>query len=278
MGAEPTGIGSDAAASGVRASGAPAAGALAGRRIIITRSVADNGPLAEELERLGAQVHQLPLVEVLPAPDGGHALAAAAQHLGDYEWVVLTSANAVEALASAMADTPWSDGVTVAPVGPTTAAAALAAGMTVGDAPPIATAAALVDAFPHARPEGSTVLAPLAELAGPTVVEGLTAKGYRVDRVTAYRTAAPNAPVPDRTELATADAVTFFSPSAVDRYLVLVGTQETASGAPVPPLAFCIGSSTAERARAGGFVEVVMPDVHSQGEVTRAIAARLGPR
>ena len=277
MGAEPSGIGSDA----------PAAGVLTGRRIIITRSAADNGPLAAELERLGAQVHQLPLVEVFPAPDGGDALAAAAQHLADYEWVVLTSANAVEALAIAMADMAWPDGVTVAPVGPTTAAAAVAAGMTVGDAPSTATAAALVDAFPPADPARNAVLAPLAELASHTVVDGLTAKGYRVERVTAYRTAAPRAQAQyrdrDRAEIATADAVTFFSPSAVDRYLALLETQNSGThnagvAAPTPPLAFCIGPSTAERARAGGFVEVVMPDIHSQGEVTRAIAARLGPR
>jgi len=59
----------------------PGSGVLAGRHIIITRSVADNAPLAADLEQLGAVVYRLPLVEVLPPLDEGRALTEAAARL-----------------------------------------------------------------------------------------------------------------------------------------------------------------------------------------------------
>jgi len=107
------------------------------------------------------------------------------------------------------------------------------------------------------------------------VTDGLTAKGYLVERITAYRTAAPAGSTVDPDRLGRCDAVVFFSPSAVDRYVALAGVIKPGTGAPQPPLAFCVGPSTGERAQAGGFREVIVPDVHSQTDILVAIADRL---
>ncbi len=254
---------------------------LHGRGIVITRSAADNVSLGIELRRLGANVVEVPLIEVLPPQDGGVELRAAATRIEDYRWVVLTSVNAVDALVGALVAVSeaedrvrWPDVPPVAAVGPSTAEAARAAGLVVSLVPDTATAAALVEDFPQCPETGSSrVLAPLAELAGPTVVDGLAARGYEVDRLTAYRTVAergPAADAPDPATVADADAVAFFSPSAVDRFIERFGAGSL--------VAVCIGPSTAERAHAHPFCEVIVAEPHTEAGVIGLICDRFGSR
>jgi uroporphyrinogen-III synthase len=249
---------------------------LAGRRIVITRSEVDNQALSARLSELGATVIPVPLVVVLPPKDEGHALGLAAARLSKYGWVVLTSVNAVTALRAAMGDGDWPAETVAVPVGPVTAEAARACGMRVAEPPPTATAEALVEAFPvHPGIGNRPVLAPLAELAGPAVVDGLTARGYRVDRVTAYRTAGPQGIELDLTVLVSADAVVFFSPSVVDRLVDLMDRQEP--GGPVRrPAAICIGPSTAERAAERHFRDVTVAEPHTEDGVVDALCRRFG--
>ena len=74
---------------------------LYGRRIVITRPEAK--ALAEELERLGAEVTIVPLIEIHPAE--GRGLEEAVESLASYDWIVLTSVNGVAALVDAGAAT-----------------------------------------------------------------------------------------------------------------------------------------------------------------------------
>lgn len=237
--------------------------------VAITRSVEDNRSLAAGLERLGFVVVAVPLIDVAAPGDGGRALAEALERLADYDWVVLTSANGVRAVVDAGIGRSWPEGVAVAAVGPATAAAARSAGLPVALVPDVATASALVDAFPVAGPPppGRLVLAPLAHLASDTVVTGLGAKGWLVDRVEAYRTVAPTGRA--HRGAVDVDAVAFFSPSAVDRWVDRYGTGV--------PLAVCVGPSTSARARDRGLAEVVEATPHDQGGVVRALEDRFGP-
>lgn len=246
--------------------------------VAVTRSVEDNAPLAAELRRRGFDVVPVPLVEVAGPSDGGDALDRAVASLdgGTIRWVVVTSVTGVRALSEAMirvrGGRPWPARVEVAVVGPGTASEARAAGMPVALVPPVATAASLVEAFPAADPNtaGRRVLAPLAELAGSTVEDGLGAKGWSVVRVEAYRTGAP--PRPAAVDRVTgAEAVTFFSPSVVDRWIERFGPV-------VPPLVVCIGPSTAGRAVARGLQGVVMAEPHTEDGVIEALVATLDPR
>ncbi|MEL6984746.1 MAG: uroporphyrinogen-III synthase, partial [Actinomycetota bacterium] len=128
---------------------------------------------------------------------------------------------------------------------------------------------ALAEAFPMRRPDDrGRVLAPLAELAGSTIADGLGAKGWQVDRVDAYRTTAPD----DRAVIPEVDlvAVTFFSPSAVDRWVDRFGVD--------PPVAVCIGPSTAERATERGFGRVGTADPHTEDGVVALVADLLVDR
>ncbi len=263
-------------------------GPLVGRVVVLTRSTEDNRSLASALAERGATAIEVPLVEVLPPQDDGAALSAAVERLDRYRWVVLTSVNGVRAVAAALGDRPWPAGVTVAPVGPTTEAAARAHGFDVVAPPSVATVEHLVAGFApiEQRGDGATpdlgsvdvddalVLAPVAELAGDTVVDGLGAKGYTVDRVTAYRTAAPTAtptdPDPEMSaRVAGADAVAFFSPSVVDRFVARFATTS------LPAIALCIGPSTGARAGEHHLRGIVIAEPHSEAGLIAAAEAAL---
>lgn len=230
--------------------------------------------MASRLEAIGCSVVAVPLIEVLAPSDGGRALRSALDDLASYDWVVLTSANGVRSMTEAGVLAPWPDGVAVAAVGPATAAAAREAGMPVRLVPDVATAAALVEAFPPPGPhDGRRVLAPLAELAGDTVVAGLEARGWLVDRVEAYRTTA-SAEAPDAlpgNEIDVGiDVVTFFSPSAVDRWVARFGTR-------VPVVVVCVGPSTAARAREAGLERILLAVPHSEDGVIAIVAGLTRP-
>lgn len=72
-------------------------GPMGGLRVIVTRAHHQIGGLAMALRDAGAEVVNLPLLEILPPADP-RPLQKAARRIGDYDWVVLTSTNAVDAL------------------------------------------------------------------------------------------------------------------------------------------------------------------------------------
>ena len=67
---------------------------LFGQRIVVTRPVGEGGKAAAVLEALGAEVLLAPTVQIRPTADPG-PLDQAIDRLGDYDWLVFTSANGV---------------------------------------------------------------------------------------------------------------------------------------------------------------------------------------
>ncbi len=88
---------------------------LSGRRIVVTRPEAKS--LADELERLGAEVTIVPLIEILPTDDR-RTLEEAIANFPTYDWIVLTSVNGVAAVSEGLTGLA---GPRVAAVGPVTA-------------------------------------------------------------------------------------------------------------------------------------------------------------
>ncbi len=252
---------------------------LEGRTIVLTRALADNELLASRLTELGAQVEQIPLNLVVPAPDGGAALAERLNRVTDYRWVVLTSGNGVRALVDGWGAVPWPDSVFVAVVGEATAEIADAAGLPVHFIASEATSASLVADFPRAVvPAGQSrirVLAPLAELASSTVEEGLAAKGYEVDRLVAYATICP--PVDKVLEPAqralvhSADLAVLSAPSAASRFVERFSVDH--EGKLVPPCVpvACIGPVTARRASTLGLNVAAVASPHNDHGLVDAV-------
>ncbi len=200
--------------------GAPP-GSLSGLGVVVTRDEPPGGPLAQRLESAGARVLHWPGMAVAPPSDPA-ALAARLAALEGFDWLVLTSAHAVEAVAERRATLP--PGLRVAVVGAATAAAAREHGWRVDRVPQEFHGAALLESFAETSGglAGRRFLFPASDRAAETLPAGLAALGADVVRVEAYRTT--TAPVDAATIAARlrsvnrgeVDVVTFASPSAVD--------------------------------------------------------------
>lgn len=249
------------------------AGPLTGLTAVVCRAVADREPLVADLLALGATPVLAPLTERAPAPDGGVALAAAIERLDSFAWVAVTSANGARALAETIDARPWPSATRVAAVGPATAAALARHDLPVDLVASSASAAGLVAAMPSAEGAGCAVLAPLAEAAAPTLADGLTARGYRVEVVTAYTTREPSeAAAPELpAAVASADAALMTAPSVVDRFVARFGSTG------LPPRTVAIGPRTAAQARARALPGVVMARDHDRGGLVRALLDSVAP-
>jgi uroporphyrinogen-III synthase len=223
------------------------AGALRGRRVLVTRRWPE---LTAALAAAGAIAHEVPLVEVRP-PSDPDPLDQALRGLRRYQWLVFTSANAVEAVAARLAalGVTLEPGIRLASVGPATTEAIDHAwpGTEVAIAP--ATdfrAAGLVSAFAAEPLDGTRILLPVSDRAADTMADGLSARGAEVDRVIAYRTVATGGEGLAPRLRAGVDVAVFASPSAVEAFVRAAGDESRAVRAAV------IGPTTAEAARAAG--------------------------
>jgi uroporphyrinogen III methyltransferase / synthase len=226
-------------------------GPLEGATVAVTRVETRGGLLAVALAAAGAQVLSVPLIETVDADDGGAALEAAARNVAAYDWVVFTSATAVERFLPALGDLRELATVRLAAVGPATAEALTRHQLRADLVPSQASAAALAAAMPAGN---GRVLFPSARHAGPDLAEGLVAKGWSVVAVEAYATQATARPHPSVLErLGEADAITFTSPSSV----AACGARSDGPDLPVPHVAACIGAKTAAKARELGFSVVL---------------------
>ena len=77
-------------------------GTLTGRRVVVTRRSRQSSRLVELLVDRGAAVLEVPAIEIV-APADWAPLDEALTGLERYDWVVLTSANAVGAVLGRMA-------------------------------------------------------------------------------------------------------------------------------------------------------------------------------
>ena len=245
---------------------------LFGRRVVVTRARTQASGLARRLTDLGARVLEVPTIRIEGPSDGGAGLdrAAAGLRAGAYRWIVFSSANAVEALMSRVPDTRRLGGVALAAVGPATAAALERYRLIPDLVPERREAAGLVEVFPEPRssdpfglaPAERRVLFPRAAEGRDVLGEGLTAKGWQVDLVEAYRTLPAAAEESLRDEVASADAVCFSSSSTITGFLEAYGRPA------VPATVVCIGPVTAATAGDAGLsVAAVAPTASVDGLV-----------
>lgn len=246
--------------------------------VLVPRAPSRAVGLAGLLRDAGHEVVVAPVVERAPVEDTA-ALEAAARRLaaGAYAWVVVTSVNAVDALAAAAARTgaPLAASARAArwaAVGPATRRALEAAGVAVDLVPDgEASAAGLVAAFAGpagAGTDGRDVLLPLGDLAGPTLADGLAALGWVPDVVTAYRTVRRDLPadVAARGRAGAIDAVVVTSGSVAREVARQLGT-----GTPV----VAIGRPSAEAAREAGLRVAAVAERPTDEALAAAVTAVL---
>ncbi len=203
--------------------------ALAGKRIVITRSAAQSETLAGEFSARGAIPVVLPLVSFAD-PEDFAPLDAAIAGIQRFDWMILTSAQAVRAVLKRSEQLQRSlihggSKLRIAAVGPVTAEAVRQAGLPVEYVAETHSGAALAEELGN-RLCGAKVFLPRSDRANPDLPPALKRHGAQVTEVIAYRTLRPTA-VDERSlrQIAegAADAVLFFSPSAVQHFAEMFG-------------------------------------------------------
>ena len=224
---------------------------LFGRRVVVTRARSQSAELVERLCELGADVIEVPVIELRP-PSDTSALDAAIARLADYDWLIFTSTNAVEfflaRLAAAGRDFRSLRG-RICAIGAATKAALEDLRLIVDLVPEASHSEGLVKAFEPYDVSGARVLLPRAAEAREVIPQTLRARGAVVDVVDAYRNVIPE-DAATRVEKAFApppDWVTFTSGSTV-KNLLAVAPPGALAGVRIAT----IGPATSEVARAHG--------------------------
>jgi uroporphyrinogen III methyltransferase/synthase len=208
---------------------------LHGRRVAVTRARAQASGLAARLAELGAEVAQTPVIRIEPRPLDSGEIAAAARSIGDCALLCLTSPNGatllLEALAAAGLDARALAGVTVAAIGPGTAAELRRGGVRADVVPERSVAEALVEALEGVEVQGRRVLVARAAEARDVLPDALAGRGAEVEVLALYDTVAEPLDAAQRERLAAADYVTFTSSSTVRFLLEAIGPQGLPAGA-----------------------------------------------
>lgn len=198
---------------------------LFGRRVVVTRTRSGNSVLRNKLQQLGAEVIELPLINVVPAVERD-TLVEVFTELGMYDWIVFTSANGVriffEHFYQAFTDVRSLGLLRFACVGDATAQEIKRHRVAVECQPTIATAEALADKLiATGSLDSAKVIAVTGNLNRDILVRKLEKARAIVDTMPLYRTEkldlSEHAAAHDFRERG-ADAVLFASSSAAKAY------------------------------------------------------------
>lgn len=256
---------------------------LAGRRILVTRAAHQASKLSDALRALGAEPVEVPVLEIRP-PESYEPFDDALRHLDRFDWLILTSANSVRAVADHAkeqgAALQLPESTRIAAIGAATANAVEQVGLKVDLIPESYVAESLVKDllqnwqevsghdFRRAKSESlkSGALAPEGSLRGlrfllaraavarDVIPDALRSAGAQVDVVDAYRNVLPeSAPEKLRAALsAPIDAATFTSSSSVTHLKEAAQIAGVAFPFPGVP-AISIGPITSQTLRENGW-------------------------
>jgi uroporphyrinogen-III synthase len=161
---------------------------LAGKRILITRTRQQASGLAAQVEALGALSITVPAIEIVP-PRSYASLDAAVRQLDTFDWLLFTSANAVNVFAHRRNQVSQSQTSNCQPkiavIGPATAKAVQGIGLPVALVPPRFVAESLAEAL-SSQVAGCRVLLVRAEEARDILPETLAGVGASVTIASAY--------------------------------------------------------------------------------------------
>jgi len=231
---------------------------LSGVRVLVGRARHQAGALSTELRKLGADVIEIPFIEIRK-PKSFKPLDAAMKSLNTYDWLILTSANGVEAMWDRMqklssgrqgireghdfsravedaqakpASGAGGTHLRIAAIGPATRKAIEQRGAKVDVVPKEYVAESVVRSL-KSKVKGKRVLLVRAKVARDVIPRELRKAGAQVDVVEAYETVVPRS---SRRRLRAAlknlkrrpHVVTFTSSSTGKNFVELLGARHAA--------------------------------------------------
>ncbi len=252
--------------------------ALYGWTVLVPRTKDQAADMSERLVSHGAVPKEVPTIAVEP-PRSPAQMERAVKGLvdGRYQWVVITSTNAVRAVWEKFAefglDARAFSGVKIACVGEATAERVRSFGINPELIPSgEQSSLGLLEDFPpydDVFDPVDRILLPRADIATETLSEGLRERGWEIDDVTAYRTvraAPPPAATREMIKTGGFDAVCFTSSSTVRNLVGIAGKPHART------IVACIGPKTAETATEFGLRVDVQPETASIPDLVDALA------
>jgi uroporphyrinogen III methyltransferase/synthase len=253
---------------------------LFGKRVLVTRPKAQAMDLVERLEEQGAQAIEAPMVRIAPPEDYG-PLNDACAHAGEFDWIVFSSANAVDAFVECLLSSPQDlralKGVKLCVIGPATGERLASYGLKVDLTPAEYRADAVVRALSEGGGvKGLKVLLPHADIAREVIADELRKQGAEVTEVVAYRTVVVEPERDGEPDIyrmlleRRIDVVTFTSASAVRNFVRVLGA-EPAVDLLRTTIVASIGPVTAEAATQSGVHTTIMPSSYTIPALVDAI-------
>ncbi len=203
---------------------------LSGLRVLVGRARHQASALSSGLRDLGAQVLDIPFIEIRK-PRSYKSLDTALQSLSDYDWLILTSVNGVEALWERLRKLRLNrkhlGRLKIAAIGPATKRAIEEHGLRVNVVPKKYVAESVVASL-RREVKGKRTLLARAKVARDVIPRKLRKLGARVDVVEAYETGIPQS---SRKRLRAVlmsvnnrpDVITFTSSSTARNFVALLG-------------------------------------------------------
>lgn len=255
--------------------GLPEGRPLSGLRIVVTRAVDQAGGFATRLRAAGAEVVEFPTIETVP-PESWDGLDSAIRRLGEFDYVVFTSVNALrfslDRFGQLGYDKAALSGLKVVAVGPQTAREVEARGLKAAVIPKEYRAEGVIEALSALDLKGKRFLYPRAEVAREVLPERLREMGAEVEVAVAYRTVAPRVAPEKIKELfdGGVSAVTFTSSSTVKNFMQIVG--EGALGYLKGVCVASIGPVTAKTCEEAGVAVSVVPKDYTVDALLESLA------
>ena len=257
---------------------------LFGLRVLVTRAREQATELADLLTNLGADPVIAPMIKVLP-PEDRRPLLEAAAAVEQFDWIVFTSANAVDALMQALIETGGDvrslKGPLLCAVGSATADQLARYGIKVDLVPSEYRAEALVAALAdRGSLDQVRVLLPRADIGREVVADNLRKGGAVVTEVIAYRTVLDDSQSdggPDIYRMlldGELQVVTFTSASAVKNFVQIYGADQAADLLSRTCVA-TIGPVTSEAAARLGIKVTVQASPYTVPAMVEAIARHI---
>ena len=254
---------------------------LCGKKIVVTRAAEQAGEFSAKLTARGATTLECPTIRLV-GPESWQLLDLAIRELSGYDWVVLTSGNAVryffQRLDTLGLDTRALAGCRVCAVGPKTADEIRSFGIKPDLVPTDYKAEGVVEEFSRLDMQGSRVLFPRADKARDVIQRELKRMGAHVDSPVAYRNLFPERLPPETLfalEKRSVDGITFTSSSTVQNLAAMLGEElmlDMLKGVAVAS----IGPITSKSCRDLGLKVDIEPESYTLDALADALESHFG--
>lgn len=238
---------------------------LFGKTVLVTRARAQASALTARLEELGADVVEMPAIELVEPDDKYAALDEAIGELETYDWLIFTSANGVDRFFRRLKvcgkDSRKLARAKLCAIGSATADRLAEYGLLADTVPKEYRAEGIIESLRDLKP-GSKILITRAQVAREILPEKLREMGCQVTVAPAYKTVAADGdpqPVIAALKEGKIDIVTFTSTSTVDNLVNILGDANLLATAKVA----VIGPVTGEACARNGIKITAMAEKYT---------------